>query len=125
MDQRHPDVEQVWFSGVHSSVGGGSSETRLSDLALGGMAEKATANGLEFKSGELPPPPPDHLQAPIPESRIGIYKYLMGHKRKLGVNNSKMEALHPTAEERHDSSAPNDRSANVTRPVPTGPQDSR
>jgi uncharacterized protein (DUF2235 family) len=36
-------VEQVWFSGVHSDVGGGYGETGLSDITLGWMLKRALA----------------------------------------------------------------------------------
>lgn len=41
-------LEQVWFSGVHSNVGGGYRDSGLSDLALGWMVHKADACGLVF-----------------------------------------------------------------------------
>lgn len=39
-------VEQVWFAGVHSNVGGGYPRTGMSDVALVWMLEKAIAHGL-------------------------------------------------------------------------------
>jgi uncharacterized protein (DUF2235 family) len=39
-------VEQVWFAGVHSNVGGGYPRTGLSDVALQWMLTKAQAHGL-------------------------------------------------------------------------------
>ncbi|WP_446810948.1 DUF2235 domain-containing protein [Methylomonas sp. 2BW1-5-20] len=39
-------VEQVWFAGVHSNVGGGYPRTGMSDVALVWMLEKAQAHGL-------------------------------------------------------------------------------
>jgi len=41
-------VEQVWFAGVHSNVGGGYPRTGLSDVALLWMLSKAQAHGLQF-----------------------------------------------------------------------------
>jgi uncharacterized protein (DUF2235 family) len=41
-------IEQVWFSGVHCDVGGGYTETDLSDITLRWMMKKATAHGLVF-----------------------------------------------------------------------------
>ena len=41
-------VEQVWFSGVHSDVGGGYEQATLSDVALSWMVHKAEALGLDF-----------------------------------------------------------------------------
>jgi uncharacterized protein (DUF2235 family) len=42
-------IEQVWFPGVHSDVGGGYQESALSDIALHWMMHKAQKNGLVFE----------------------------------------------------------------------------
>ena len=42
-------VEQVWFSGVHSDVGGGYPDHGLSDIALLWMVDRARTCGLEFR----------------------------------------------------------------------------
>jgi uncharacterized protein (DUF2235 family) len=41
-------LEQVWFSGSHSDVGGGSGSSGLPDLSLAWMFEKAEQAGLAF-----------------------------------------------------------------------------
>lgn len=41
-------VEQCWFAGVHSDVGGGYADHRVSDVSLVWMVEKASQLGLEF-----------------------------------------------------------------------------
>jgi uncharacterized protein (DUF2235 family) len=46
-------LEQVWFTGAHSDVGGGEPDdlpgtTALSDISLGWMMSKANAQGLQF-----------------------------------------------------------------------------
>jgi uncharacterized protein (DUF2235 family) len=46
-------VEQVWFAGVHSNVGGGYPRTGLSDVALLWMLTKAQTHGLQLHSGYL------------------------------------------------------------------------
>ncbi len=53
-------LEQVWFTGAHSDVGGGEPDdlpgtTALSDITLGWMMSKASALGLTF-AGEVPMP---------------------------------------------------------------------
>lgn len=45
---RRQRVEQVWFCGVHSNVGGGYADARLSDLALRWMLDRAGECGLAF-----------------------------------------------------------------------------
>lgn len=47
-----PHVKQVWFSGVHSDVGGGYSQTGLSDSALKWMMDEARELGLRFHDVE-------------------------------------------------------------------------
>jgi len=41
-------VEQVWFSGSHTDVGGGFREPGLSDISLEWMVQKAVAHGLKL-----------------------------------------------------------------------------
>ena len=49
--QPQQQMEQVWFVGAHSDVGGGSSKTSLSGISLGWMQQKAQleGDGLEFR----------------------------------------------------------------------------
>lgn len=46
---------EQWFDGVHSDVGGGYADARLSDLALAWMAEKAGDHGMKINLSVLPP----------------------------------------------------------------------
>jgi uncharacterized protein (DUF2235 family) len=62
-DSQH--FEQKWFSGVHSNVGGGYSNTGLSDLALQGMADKAKQNGLNLDFGKISKPIFEPAFAPL------------------------------------------------------------
>lgn len=48
-----PRIEQVWFSGVHSNVGGGYPQQGLSLVALDWMMEKAGAAGLIFVKNDM------------------------------------------------------------------------
>lgn len=51
-DAHNPDrrqrVEQMWFCGVHSNVGGGYADARLSDLALRWIMDRSRECGLAF-----------------------------------------------------------------------------
>jgi uncharacterized protein (DUF2235 family) len=51
------NVEQVWFAGAHSNVGGGYADSGLSDIALKWMIARASANGLQFVLAGLRPDP--------------------------------------------------------------------
>src|SRR5882724_4652385 len=46
-------VEQVWFVGAHSNVGGGYADSGLSDIALKWMVDRASVNGLQFALAAL------------------------------------------------------------------------
>ncbi len=85
-------VEQVWFSGVHTEVGGGSDKSELSDIALLWLVDKATAAGLAVKPGCLASGAPNGAGAaiapdyagPITDSRQGFWKDLpMGAYHRL------------------------------------------
>lgn len=44
-------IEQIWFAGVHSDVGGGYPDPRLADIALLWMVNRAEVHQLAFKPG--------------------------------------------------------------------------
>ncbi|MCB0278399.1 MAG: DUF2235 domain-containing protein [Calditrichaeota bacterium] len=52
LSKKRPDqtIEQVWFSGVHSNVGGWYDQRGLSDIALAWMMDKAESAGLNLRS---------------------------------------------------------------------------
>lgn len=93
-------IEQVWFSGCHSDIGGGTTlaggvddSTELSDISLGWMAAKAQAQGLTFdpaQAGQFATMPSKYALDAIHES----WKPVMGapHHRpidaKASVSNS-------------------------------------
>ncbi|MEM9243191.1 MAG: DUF2235 domain-containing protein [Pseudomonadota bacterium] len=66
-------VEQVWFPGVHSDIGGGYVQRQLSDITLEWMLNKATRAGLRLK-----PDWQSHLNADpcgvMHNSRTGLWK---------------------------------------------------
>ena len=72
---QNQDLVEVWFSGVHSDIGGMfAAGTRLSDIALKWMADEAVAQGLrsERSQGECP-------------VRVGIAGRLRNGDRELQV----------------------------------------
>jgi uncharacterized protein (DUF2235 family) len=79
-------MEQVWFCGAHSDVGGGYPETGLSDQALDWMLAKAKGAGLaldETAIAALPlhPEPKGKLH----DSKTGLYNLTKGIDRPIGV----------------------------------------
>ena len=66
-------VEQVWFAGVHSDVGGSYEERDLSNITLIWMLEKAEKHGLRLKEGWRDRIVGDPL-GPMHESYVGAWK---------------------------------------------------
>ncbi len=107
-DQR---VEQVWFSGVHSDVGGGYDERGLADVTLTWMADRAAELGLTLRDDALAPlrlrP---RVDDEIHASRTGIYRLQKPLTRALGVTDPDTELAASSAvarQERDPSYAPN------------------
>jgi uncharacterized protein (DUF2235 family) len=104
-------VEQVWFCGAHSDVGGGYASTGLSDIALEWMIEKARGAGLEFDqtaaaSYPLSPNPLDELH----NSKSGLYRVTIGIDRPIGTLSDKSkpdptQSLHSSVLQRWDNDA--------------------
>ena len=95
-------VEQVWFCGSHSDVGGGHAETGLSDIALDWMIARARAAGLAFDPAPLAAYPlkPDPL-AEIHNSKTGLYRFTAGIDRAIGADPT--QSVHPSVRTRWDA----------------------
>ena len=63
-----PNVEEIWFRGVHSDVGGGNKNPRLNRIALAWMLSKARDHGLPIDAASVPDIGPDDHKAPIGEN---------------------------------------------------------
>lgn len=117
-------VEQRWFCGAHSDVGGGypSNECGLSDIALGWIRDCAVRCGLkidpEVDSAYAPDPNP---VGPLHNSKVGLYRLSFGHDRPIGTTVAKdntpkkdvgraalldpTQDLHPSVRARWDADA--------------------
>lgn len=74
-------VEEMWFAGSHSDVGGGYSDSRLAEFPLRWICERAAAAGLEFH--HMPSVGKDsHLASPH-SSRIGLWRILPSRRRTV------------------------------------------
>jgi uncharacterized protein (DUF2235 family) len=72
-------LEQRWFSGAHSDVGGGYFQSGLSDVALEWMVNQATSAGLEFNLDALKIGAPPYDPNPLAEghnSFSALYKII-------------------------------------------------
>ena len=89
-------LEQVWFPGVHSDVGGGYPEAGLSDIALQWMLEKAESCHLNFNNIEMAPNP----MAAMHESYHGFYTLQSKYIRPIGIiepeKGNTNESIHPS-----------------------------
>jgi hypothetical protein len=91
--EQNPDaegqaLEQVWFTGSHSDVGGGYADTSLSDVTLGWMADRARSCGLVFDESAFTWPEdgakPDADAGFAPDPRGQLHDSYTGAARMLG-----------------------------------------
>ena len=78
------EVEQVWFAGVHSNVGGGYERAGLANVALDWMMTQVARLGLEFKEGaheEVQGNATAHGQ--LYNSRDGLAVFYRYHPREI------------------------------------------
>jgi uncharacterized protein (DUF2235 family) len=79
-------VEQVWFAGSHSNVGGGHppepNGVETSDMALQWLADAARSCRLDLDVPDLHPDP----FAPLYESRVSFYKLWRPYFRPVGAS---------------------------------------
>jgi uncharacterized protein (DUF2235 family) len=97
-------VQQVWFCGVHSDVGGGYAERGLSDLSLEWMLEKARGEGLALDGLAVagnPMSPDPH--GPLHNSKKGMYRVTPGEDRTIGLDGTHW--LHWSAMQRYREDA--------------------
>jgi len=76
-------VEQVWFAGSHSNVGGGYAECGPSDHALRWMIERAGECGLAFDPAAVAALS-DRCDAPLVDSMSDLYRKLGEYRRPIG-----------------------------------------
>ena len=112
-------VEQVWFCGAHSDVGGGYPEVDLSDITLDWMVEKSRGAGLLFdeaalKAHEIRP----RTLGTLHNSKVGLYRLTPGIDRTIGISKDNSgtssdtpgpldptQSLHGSVRERWDGDA--------------------
>lgn len=94
-------LEQVWFPGVHSDVGGGYPETSLSDIALLWLKEKAEQCHLTFQKLDTAP----NAMGLRHKSMNWLYRLVGTFHRPIDLSDPKKgatyETVHPSAIERY------------------------
>lgn len=93
-------VEQAWFAGVHTNVGGGYSDAGLSDLAFLWMQRRAATHGLAFDEAYVEEHVSPNVLGELRESRRGMYRLSRPFVRAIGET-SESETVHSSALERH------------------------
>jgi uncharacterized protein (DUF2235 family) len=98
-------IEQVWFCGVHSNVGGGYPDAGLSDVALDWMLDRATECGLcideQCRKDKIKPDALGHME----DSYSAGYRFLelfrvKPYLRPLGLPDTVNEKIHYSVLER-------------------------
>lgn len=92
-------VEQVWFSGTHSDVGGGFSDRGLSDISLEWMIEKACNAGLAFDEEVMNAP--GHALVKNPFAKLNrvesfLRGFLFAKDRTIGLTAKNPSDASPT-----------------------------
>lgn len=85
-------VEQVWFSGAHSDVGGGYPDRDLADLALWWMSSRLASCGLAL-TDPVGPPDPAWPRGPVHDSRRSVFRWLRAVDREIGVVDRRSESV--------------------------------
>ena len=96
-------IEQVWFSGVHTEVGGGSSNEHTSAIALEWMSARARGHGMAFTK-EFDDEVDKLLAAPtqpISGSPLGLWRIAGRLWRAIGLSGTQTESIHPSAVSRY------------------------
>lgn len=96
-DQR---LEQVWFAGTHSDIGGGNPDPTLSEIPLRWMTDRARSCGLEFRPGAFQAADSDPLGT-LHESRRGLFRLVPSHTRPLAHVDREHESVSPSAVDRY------------------------
>jgi uncharacterized protein (DUF2235 family) len=96
-------LEQVWFAGVHTNIGGGYQCSGLSDCAFEWMRDRAKECGLGFDDAvfarqqiELTPKW-EGWKGKLRNSKTGAYKLISDYIRPIGNTANANEAAHDTA----------------------------
>jgi uncharacterized protein (DUF2235 family) len=92
------DLKEVWFAGVHSDVGGGYADNRLSEIPASWIAREAAARGLEIE-GHLLSNLSDVPNAPQHPQPTGIYKIRGTQYRKMHAT----DLVHVSVKKRYES----------------------
>ena len=92
-------IQQSWFAGVHSNIGGGYQDAGLSDITLHWMAARAEQHGLFLEPGwrsKLK----RNAMGELRDSRRGFYRFMGKAVRPIGRQKNGFETAHNAALDR-------------------------
>lgn len=95
-------IEQVWFCGMHTDVGGGYYEQGLSDISLQWMIEKAISHELKIFGKHKVEINPDHFGM-MHDSRKGVKKIFRKQVRYWPEKRTDKPVVHPSVLERKEN----------------------
>jgi uncharacterized protein (DUF2235 family) len=114
---RNPDftgqLEQAWFPGVHSNVGGSYSPDGLANEALHWLVGKAEGFGLEVDDAFLAHYTPC-FNSTLNDSMTAMYRVLRPASRTIGAHAADGECIHQAAIDRLNHAPSNYAPANLT-----------
>ncbi|MGD8911717.1 MAG: DUF2235 domain-containing protein, partial [Candidatus Thiodiazotropha sp.] len=93
------ELQQAWFAGVHSNVGGSYSPDGLANEALHWMVEKAEALGLECDKDYLAHFWPC-FNSVLNDSMTIAYRIMGPYERQMGKHTTDGEAVHQSVLDR-------------------------
>lgn len=100
-DPPENQVQQAWFAGAHSNVGGGYVDQGLSDHAFLWMAKHAMCAGLWLEEMYLALRIDPNAHGELRESMKWYYKLKGSHQRPIGRPETLNEFIHASAQKRH------------------------
>ncbi len=107
-------VEQVWFTGVHTNIGGGYADSCLSDCAFMWMKGKAEQCGLVFDNRYIASNINPRRDGRLRNSKRGLYRLTRDHIRPIGHGRSSEESIHHCALIRYNDGTMNYDPKNIT-----------
>ncbi len=93
-------LQQRWFSGVHSNVGGGYEDTGLSDIALKWLCDSARGCGLGFDEPYLAASLKPNVKGMLYNSRTGFFALPPAYIRPVMKTADAFESVDPSVYER-------------------------
>jgi uncharacterized protein (DUF2235 family) len=76
-------LEQRWFAGVHSNVGGGYPDEGLADIALKWLLDKSASTGLTFDPQKIASDVKANVEGTLYKSLQGVFALLPTHERSI------------------------------------------